>query len=151
MTAPAAYPVTVSPTTERQLLAEVAALLHAREVPALIGPHGDRIGLPAGVYEVLKAVVSAMQEGKAVAVIPQDTVMTTQDAADFLAVSRPTLVKFLEAGRIPFTQPGRHRRVKLADLIAFQEQQCHERRAALDEITRNATAEPTATEFVTTR
>jgi len=151
MTAPALAPITINPPPEPGLLADVAALLHGREMPALVGPNGDRISLPVGVYEVLQDVVAAMQEGKAVTIVPQDTVMTTQDAADFLAVSRPTLVKFLEAGRIPFTQPGRHRRVKLADLITFQDQQRLERRAALDEITRDATDGPTTNEFVSTR
>lgn len=47
-------------------------------------------------------------------------------------MSRLTLVKLLEAGDIPFEQPGRHRRVRLADVLAYRERGSLERRAALD-------------------
>ena len=47
-------------------------------------------------------------------------------------MSRPTLVKLLEAGEIPYEQPGRHRRVRLVDVLAYRERASRERRAALD-------------------
>jgi hypothetical protein len=42
------------------------------------------------------------------------------------------LVKLLEAGEIPYEQPGRHRRVRLVDVLAYRERASRERRAALD-------------------
>ncbi len=39
----------------------------------------------------------------------------------FLGVSRPTLVKILEDGKIPYDQPGRHRRLLFTDLLAYQQ------------------------------
>ena len=57
-----------------------------------------------------------------------------QEAADLLGVSRPTVVKLLESGEIPFEQPGRHRRVRLADVLAYRERASVERRAALDQM-----------------
>lgn len=62
--------------------------------------------------------------------------MTTQQAADFLGISRPTLVRLLEAGDIPFDKPGRHRRVKLEDLVDYQASARAGRRAALRELQR---------------
>ncbi|OBJ22253.1 hypothetical protein A5622_15915 [Mycobacterium sp. 1245801.1] len=47
-----------------------------------------------------------------------DVLLTTQDVADALGVSRPTVVKYMEAGRLPFEdRQGRWRYVKLADLL----------------------------------
>lgn len=45
-----------------------------------------------------------------ITVVPQTQRLTTQEAADFLGISRPTLVKLLDQEKIPYQQPGRHRR-----------------------------------------
>lgn len=100
----------------------------------LVGPGGTRILLPAAVYEVLHLVVMAMARGQAVTIAPHHQQLTTQEAADILGVSRPTLVKMLDDGRIPYTQPGRHRRVLLRDLLAYQEQRRTAREKAMDEL-----------------
>ena len=57
--------------------------------------------------------------------------LSTQDAADLLGVSRPTVVKLLQSGEIPYTQPGRHRRIQLEDILDYQHRVRSERRDAL--------------------
>ena len=64
--------------------------------------------------------------------------LTTQEAADFLGVSRPATVKLLEDGKIPYEQPGRHRRIAFTDLLAFAERRHEGRRATLDQMTEDA-------------
>ena len=64
--------------------------------------------------------------------------LTTQEAADLLGVSRPTLVKLLESGAIPFECPGRHRRVRLEDLLRYQKRQAEARRTGLKRLTQEA-------------
>ena len=54
---------------------------------------GDRVELPRHAYEVLRQVVEAMQQGLPVTVAPRSHVLTTQQAADLLQVSRPTVIK----------------------------------------------------------
>jgi excisionase family DNA binding protein len=93
---------------------------------------GDQVELPVGVYRVLRQVVEAMRQGLAVTVAPQSLTLTTQQAADLLGVSRPTLIKLLDAGRIPFERVGTHRRIQLRDLLAHREHRRKEQYEALE-------------------
>ena len=104
----------------------------AEPTTTLSGPNGEHLVLPSEVFEVLRGVVEAMASGQAVTIAPVHQRLTTQEAADLLGVSRPTLVKLLETDEIPFEQPGRHRRVRLADVLAYRARASGERRAALD-------------------
>jgi excisionase family DNA binding protein len=119
------------------LLGLVAVLKHIDHV-ALVGSDGNQIRLPFEVYEALREVVTAMANGQAITIAPLEAILTTQGAADLLGISRPTLVRLLEAGEIPFTQPRRHRRVSLADLIAYQQRARNSRRQTLDVMTGEA-------------
>jgi excisionase family DNA binding protein len=79
-----------------------------------------------------------MKAGKAITVAPLEQRLTTQQAADLLGISRPTLIKLLEANEIPYEKPGRHRRIRLSDVLAYQDRRRQERRARLADITRQA-------------
>lgn len=103
---------------------------------ALVAPSGDVRPIPDEIFRILEQVANALASGQGITVAPQGMSMTTQQAADFLGISRPTLVRLLEAGDIPFDKPGRHRRVKLEDLVGYQARFRNERRAALAELRR---------------
>src|SRR5260370_6160565 len=120
------------------LLDLVSFLKHHSEPGFLLGSDGERARLPEEVYRVLMRVVAAMHDGTAINVIPQARRLTTQEAADILGVSRRTLVKLLEQGKIPYEQPGRHRRILLSDLLNYRQQRRAERRATLDRLTEDA-------------
>ncbi len=127
---------TVLPPDESldDLVAFVRRISRTENNAELVGPDGSRTPLPAAVYEVLQHVVLAMARGQAVTVAPHHQQLTTQEAADILGVSRPTLVRMLDDGRIPYTQPGHHRRVLLHDVLAYQELRRAAREAAMDEL-----------------
>lgn len=112
------------------------------EPAALLGPDGQTVPLPLEAFQVLVKVVESMRAGKAITVAPVDQLLTTQEAANFLGISRPTLVKLLEQGQIVYEQPaaGRHRRVRLMDVLEYQRRKRVERRAALDGLTEDAAA-----------
>ena len=128
----------------REELLDFAKLLRELEVylaqnpskAALVDPHGDARPIPDEIFRILDQVTNALAAGEGITVVPQGMTMTTQQAADFLGISRPTLVRLLEAGDIPFDKPGRHRRVRLEDLVAYQGKFRAERRAALRELQR---------------
>ncbi len=106
--------------------------------PALVTGDGIRHELTPGLAEVLVLVAGALAEGQGVTVVPRQRLLTTQEAADLLNVSRPTLIKRLEAGELRFEMRGRHRRIRLDDLLAYQESLRDQRAAALDAMQRQA-------------
>lgn len=126
------------PTGAEARLSELLAALETPRRPALVAADGSRIELPDELFDVLHDVVAALSRGLAITVAPRHTVLGTGEAADLLGVSRPTLVRLLEAGEIPFDQPGRHRRIRLDDLLAHQERSRRARATGLDEMVRAA-------------
>ena len=127
---------TVLPPEDDAAFRSLVAQLDDLRAAELVLADGTRLPLPEPIAEVLSEVASALAQGQAVTVAPQHTTLTTQQAADLLGVSRPTLVKLLEAGELPYTQPGRHRRIRLTELLAYRERIRTERKEGLDELAR---------------
>jgi excisionase family DNA binding protein len=92
---------------------------------------GQQMAVPASVYPVLRQVLEVMSHGLAVTVVPQSQNMTTQQAAELLGVSRPTLIRILDRGLVPFQRVGTHRRVELGDLLAYRRQRREDQYEAL--------------------
>ncbi|WP_420639712.1 helix-turn-helix domain-containing protein [Candidatus Poriferisocius sp.] len=117
-----------------QPLDGLLALLTGADAPSatLTGPDGEQLLLPPEVFEVLREVVAAMARGQAVTIAPVHQRLTTQEGAELLGVSRPTFVKLLEDGEIPYERPGRHRRVLLSDVLSYRDRRSLQAREALD-------------------
>lgn len=64
--------------------------------------------------------------------------LNIQQAADFLQVSLPHLVKVLDSGRIPFKKVGNHRTVLLEDLVKYMPLVQLKREQALQELSNQA-------------
>lgn len=105
-------------------------------MPSLVAADGTRLELPPAMYEVIKQVADALADGMGVSVAPLNAVLTTQEAADYLGVSRPTLVRMLERGDLPMEKPARHRLVRLHDLVELRDRQRAARREALADMQR---------------
>lgn len=135
-------PVTAPPEQRAEVIAlskALGAIPHhgKRRAPSckLVGPKGETIAIPEAVFYVLERVVQVMARGDAITVVPVGKELTTQQAADLLNVSRQYLVRLLEGGRVPFKKTGKHRRLRIEDVLAFKAQRDRERKTALDEIT----------------
>lgn len=92
---------------------------------------GEPISLPANIFKSIVKMLIEMGNGNAVAVVPVQAELTTQQAADLLNVSRPHLIKLLDQQQIPFRMVGTHRKLTARDVIAYRDRSDHARREAL--------------------
>ncbi len=100
-------------------------------------PQGT-FSLPAAAVRLLTEILKEMAKGNAVTLIPIHAMLTTQEAADILNVSRPFLVGLLEAGKIPYQRLGSHRRILFRDLMAFKDRTDDARESAQRQLTEEA-------------
>jgi len=128
----------------REQQEEVAALLHGlrrlrpRERRGLgcklVGPNKETIAIPESVFFVLERVVEVLAHGDAIIVVPVGKELTTQQAADLLNISRQYLVRLLEQGKVPHSTTGKHRRLRIEDVLSYKEGRDQERKAQLEEL-----------------
>ena len=90
--------------------------------------------LPAAAARLLKELLREMAAGHAITLVPTESEITTQQAADLLNVSRPYVVGLVEQGKLPARMVGPQRRVMLADVLAFKIESKTKARAALREM-----------------
>lgn len=100
----------------------------------LVGPKGEEVALPDAVFYVLERVAEVLARGDSVTIVPVGKELTTQQAADLINVSRQYLVRLLDEGRIAHTKTGKHRRLRIEDVLAFKEQRDGERKDALRDL-----------------
>lgn len=98
----------------------------------------EAVTIPRKALELLEFILLSMAEGKTVSLIPSDSELSTQQAADMLNVSRPHLVKLLEQGAIPFKKVGSHRRVQLEHLLSYEQQQSQKQQEHLQFLAQQA-------------
>ena len=107
------------PSARDAKLAEDALLVlspHADKTDVVdVAVGGEIASLPQAAVDILLEALGQLAAGLPVTLITRDAELTTQQAADYLSVSRPFLIRALERGEIPFRTVGRHRRVLLRD------------------------------------
>lgn len=131
----------VLPTENDAVLAKETSRVLARQqtpeplrLSLLDGPELETVSLPAPAVRMLVRILEEMARGNAVTLIPVQTELTTQEAADMLNISRPSLIQLLDQGKIEYRRVGTHRRIRFEALIAYKRRTDAARRAALDEL-----------------
>ncbi|MEZ4631252.1 MAG: excisionase family DNA-binding protein [Deinococcales bacterium] len=104
----------------------------------LLGQHEYTLTLPISTLQLFNEMLHHLARGDAVEFIAQDKVLTTQEAADLLHVSRPYLIGLLENQQIPYHKVGSHRRLYLRDLLNYKFTIDQQRLATLNELTAQA-------------
>ena len=134
MTASTVDPITI-PAFQRAQVKELQKLMQREGKASLVGKGGEpALELPDVVYTLLLRILEGMQQGKAISIVPMTQDLTTQEAANFLGVSRPFFVKQLETGKLRFHMTGTHRRVYLKDLLDYREHRDQEKIEAINRI-----------------
>jgi excisionase family DNA binding protein len=138
---PAPRPAVLPSEAEATLAKETSRVLASRL-------HGDRfirlrvvgdgasetVKLPATAARLLVRILEEMGRGNAVTVVPVRAELTTQEAADLLDISRPSLIQLLQDGKIDYRRVGTHRRVRFDSLMRYKRNADAARRAALAEL-----------------
>lgn len=100
--------------------------------------NGDELTLPNSAVRLLSHLLTEMSRGNAVTLIPVHAEFTTQEAADYLNVSRPYLIRLLDEKKIDHHMVGTHRRVRFDDLHRYRKEFHAKRNEALDELATQA-------------
>ena len=94
----------------------------------------SEIRLTPSLSKLLTELLRHIGNGDAVTLVPVSQMLSTQQAADILNVSRPFLISLLDKGEIDHELVGRHRRIKAEAVFAYKQGRNARRSKALDDL-----------------
>lgn len=96
---------------------------NAQSIEFAVKDSGTAFQLPVSALDSIETILKNLSEGKHSEILSEKDYLTTQQAADFLDVSRPFVVRLLEDGKLPYKKVGRHRRVLFSELKNYEAKQ----------------------------
>lgn len=139
MTLPVEREVQAAVQGQRTLAAYLATKLDTQRIQIFDERNeAHQVELPTSALRLLVDILAELAAGNAVKVMPVHAELTTQEAADLLNVSRPHLVKLLEANALPYHKTGKHRRVRFADVMRFKAERDQASERAMEALARQA-------------
>ncbi len=91
------------------------------QAPIALTVQGQPYPLPATLTALLTDIVRQTARGQSVVVLPPRSELSSQDAADYLGVSRQYLVGEADAGGLAYRKVGTHRRFALSEVLSYGE------------------------------
>lgn len=120
--------ISISPD-QLEAVRRVVGAESARDVPVHAAMSGGwEVSVERLVAQVLEAI--ALQGSVMIARIPDE--LTSTAAADLLSVSRPTLMKWVQEGKLPSFKVGSHTRFRRTDVEELKAKREQDRLAAFD-------------------
>jgi excisionase family DNA binding protein len=125
---------------ERQRVAAVESFLgrHPQDGGAgtakLVSSDGEEVTVPAPLFAVLRQIAATLAQGNGVAISVVSRELSTTEAARALGMSRPTLVRLVDSGKIPSHKVGSHRRLLLQDVFSYRQRQIEQQRQAYENL-----------------
>lgn len=92
------------------------------------------IALSPMMSDLLMGLLRQLSMGNAVTLVPISQQLTTQQAADILNISRPSLIKLIDNGALTCELVGRHRRLMAEDVFAYKAEMKARRAKALQDL-----------------
>lgn len=124
----------LSPAHQAQILDLYQSMQNSRA--KLVGPDGKTKNLPVSLQAFLAHLIADLSHGRSVAIVQNETQLTTVQAARALGVSRQFLINVLNDGGIPHHMVGTHRRIYVRDLLAYKAKRDSQRRTIIDGLSR---------------
>lgn len=79
------------------------------------------IPLNEELFDLFREILIDLAQNKPVGLTPLNHELTTFQAANFLNVSRPYVIKLIDEGKLKCRMVGTHRRIRLEELLLYRE------------------------------
>ncbi len=105
---------------------------------SLTDSRGAPVTLPEPLRDLLLQGVHHLRRGNRVSLLSFGRLLTTQQAAELLGMSRPYLIRLLDQGELPYEMVGTHRRLGLDEVLRYRRTRSERRRGTLRELSQDA-------------
>lgn len=111
--------IQINPTSKdakvaNAILSALSSEDSAKSISLLIGK--NKLDLSPNLVSMVQEAAELLRLKQPFSIMSGTELFTTQQAADYLGYSRPTLIKLLDKFSIPVSKVGRHRKVSFDNL-----------------------------------
>lgn len=130
--------VKTDPKQEKRLARKASVQLEKGLInfkgPISLSINNKMVELPVSIVNPLVDILNALSMGKMIDETENQEILSTQEAANLLNVSRPFVVKLIESKELPSYKVGRNRRIYKSDLLSYKENSLKERKKILQRL-----------------